>query len=143
MTTVTIDLNVVLDVIQKREHHYAASAAVLSRVVERRVVGVLPGHALTTIHYIVERFAGREKAGELVDWLLAHFEVAQAGKTELIYARKLGFSDFEDAVVAACAVRSGSNFIITRNISDFKGSPVQAVTPEEFLANEEGEAGTE
>jgi len=136
--TITIDLNVVLDVVQKRQPHYAASAAVLSLVVERRMTGLLPAHALTTIHYIVDRFAGRKKAGEFVDWLLLHFEVAPAGKTELIRARELEFSDFEDAVVAACAIQAESDLIITRNIADFAGSPVPAVTPEEFLAGEWG-----
>jgi len=134
--TITVDLNVVLDVVQRREPHYAASAAVLSLVVERRITGVLPSHALTTIHYLVDRFAGRKKAGEFVDWLLLHFEVAPAGRAEFVRARELEFSDFEDAVVAACAARSESDLIVTRNIADFQGSPVPAVTPEEFLASE-------
>lgn len=133
---VTIDLNVVLDVVQKRQPHYAASAAVLSKVVDRSVIGVLPAHAFTTLHYIVDRFAGRDKAGELIDWLVHNFEVAEAGKDELVHARKLDFPDFEDAVVSACAARAGTDLIITRNISDFQHSPVPAVTPEEFLARE-------
>ena len=131
-----VDLNVVLDVVQRREPHYAAAAAVLSRIVERKFDGVLPSHALPTLHYIVDRFAGRGKAGELVDWLLQHFEVAEAGKTEFVQARNLGFADFEDAVVAACALRARCDLILTRNIADFDGSPVPAMTPEEFLARD-------
>ena len=129
-----LDLNVVLDVVQRREPHYAASAAVVSRAVEQGFEGVLPSHALPTLYYIVGRFAGRDTAGELVDWLLRHFEVAEAGKTELVRARSLGLADYEDAVVAACAVRAKCDLILTRNIADFVGSPVTAVTPEEFLA---------
>ena len=131
---ITVDLNVVLDVVQKRESLYAASAAVLSRVADGTVTGALPAHAFTTLHYIVERYAGPDKAGELVDWLIRDFDVAEAGRDELVYARKLGFPYFEDGVVAACAARAGSDFIVTRNISDFRTSPVPAITPEEFLA---------
>jgi len=133
---ITVDLNVVLDVVQKRERHYAASAAVLSLVAEGAVVGALPAHAFTTLHYIVDRYAGPEKAGELIDWLIRDFDVAEAGKEQLVHARKLEFPDFEDAVVAACASRAGSDLIVTRNLADFMGSPVPAVTPEEFLARE-------
>jgi len=133
---VAIDLNVVLDVVQRREPHYAASAALLSQVVEGRVTGALPAHAFTTLHYLVHRFAGRDQAGELVDWLLHHFEVAEAGKAELLHARKLGFADFEDAVVAACAARVAADLIITRNLADFRDSPVPPATPEEFLAGQ-------
>jgi hypothetical protein len=40
--------------------------------------------------------------------------------------------------VAACASRAKSDLIITRNISGFHGSPVPAMTPEEFIAGEGG-----
>jgi predicted nucleic acid-binding protein len=131
-----VDLNVVLDVVQRREPHYAASATVLSRAVEHEFEGVLPSHALPTLYYIVDRFSGPDKAGELVDWLLRHFDVAEAGRTELVQARNLKLADYEDAVVAASAVRARCDIILTRNIADFEGSPVPALTPEEFLARE-------
>ena len=42
--------------------------------------------------------------------------------------------DFEDAVVAASAKLSGCDYVITRNVQDFRLSPVSAVPPAEFLA---------
>ena len=47
---------------------------------------------------------------------------------------KGGMPDFEDAVVDAVAERNGADYILTRNIKDFAGSSVPAVTPTEFLA---------
>ena len=41
--------------------------------------------------------------------------------------------DFEDAVVDAVAEWNGANYILTRNIKDFAGSSVPAITPTEFL----------
>ncbi|MDW7712479.1 MAG: PIN domain-containing protein [Deferrisomatales bacterium] len=131
-----IDLNVVLDVVQRRVPRYAASALVLSRVAERHLEGALPSHAVPILHYIVGRFASREKAGELIDWLLRDFDIVETGKTDLVLARNLGFADFEDAIVAACAVRGGCDLIVTRNIADFAKSPVPAWTPEELLARD-------
>ena len=43
-------------------------------------------------------------------------------------------SDFEDAMVAAAAVSAGCDVIVTRNAGHFTGSPVPAVSPEEFVA---------
>jgi hypothetical protein len=63
----------------------------------------LPSHAIPTLHCIVERSAGREKAGKLVDWLLRQLEVVEEGRAEFLQARTLGFDDFGDAVVAAGA----------------------------------------
>ena len=45
-------------------------------------------------------------------------------------------SDFEDAVQAFCAKNAGAKLIITRNIQDYKFSPVKAVTSKEFLDGE-------
>jgi len=50
-------------------------------------------------------------------------------------AQTLGWSDFEDAVVAAAAESSGCEVIVTRNVRDFRDSPVPAVTPEEYLSD--------
>lgn len=69
----------------------------------------------------------------VVDWLLAHFDVAPVGRAELIRARALGCGDFEDGVVAAIAESSGCAQIVTRNVRDFVGSTIPAVTPDEFL----------
>jgi predicted nucleic acid-binding protein len=131
---VMLDLNVVLDVVQRREPFYAASATVLSQAVEGEHVACLPGHALTTLHYIIAKHAGRKQAGTLVDWVLAHLEVVAQDRAQFVRARSLLFEDFEDAALASAAEAAGCKCIISRNVADFRHSPVPAVTPEEFLA---------
>lgn len=130
---ILLDINVMLDVVQKREPHYHASAAVLDRVVRKKIAGALPAHAVTTIHFIVCRYQSRDTASRVVDWLLGRFAIAAVGKAELIRAQALGWEDFEDGVVAAAAESSGCRAIVTRNVRDFRASPVTAVTPEEYL----------
>jgi len=131
-----LDLNVLLDVVQRRDPFYAASAATVSKTLSREITGCIPGHALTTLYYLVSRQAGKVKAGELVDWLLVHFEVVSQDRNQFLRARSLDCPDFEDAVVASAAEASSCEFIVTRNIGDFVGAPVPAVTPEEFLVIE-------
>jgi hypothetical protein len=65
--------------------------------------------------------------------LLADFIIHPSDKTNFQRARHLPLKDFEDALVASVAEVTGSNYIVTRNLSDFAGSPVPAVTPAEFL----------
>jgi predicted nucleic acid-binding protein len=128
-----LDLNVLLDMVQRREPFYAASIAVVDRVFKREVSGCLPAHALTTLHYIIRKFAGKDRADETVDWLLSGFEIIPQDKPQFLRARTLAFSDFEDSVVASAAEAGGCDWIVTRNVADFDGSPIAAVTPEEFL----------
>lgn len=137
MKTAVVDLNVILDVIQKRDPHFAASARVLAAVSRNTCSGLLPAHAITTIHYIVGKYSGKKKADETVDWLLAVFDVPAMSSKSFFRARTLEMRDFEDAVVAEAALAAGSDVIVTRNVADFCESPVPAVTPEEFLAGNE------
>jgi predicted nucleic acid-binding protein len=130
---VMLDLNVLLDVVQRREPFFAASAGVLSRAVEDTDVACLAGHAVTTLHYIVAKYAGREKGDSLVDWILAHLEIVPQDRAQFVRARSLIFDDFEDAALASAAEAAGCEIIVTRNLADFTGSPVPAVSPEEFL----------
>ena len=130
-----LDLNVLLDVVQRREPFYEASASVLSKVVEGEDTGVISGHVLTTLYYVVRRSSGKETADGFVDWVLSRFEVVPQEKVQFLQARSLPMSDFEDAVVASAAEAVECDLIITRNVTDFEDSPVQAMTPEEFLAS--------
>lgn len=135
---VMLDLNVLLDVVQKREPFYPTSAKILSKAVAGEISGYLPGHALTTLHYITKRYAGMEQAAAIVDWVLSHLEVVAQDKSQFVRARTLGFSDFEDAALASAAEAAGCECIVTRNIADFDGSPIPALIPEEFLIHMNG-----
>ncbi|MCG6658052.1 PIN domain-containing protein [Halomonas campisalis] len=130
---IMLDLNVLLDILQKREPHYRVSAAVLERILHGEERGALSAHAVTTVHYLVGRYVDRAAADRALSWLLDHLTVCAVGREELERARSLGWSDFEDAVVAAVAERAGCACIVTRNVKDFADSPVNALTPQEFL----------
>ena len=130
---VLLDLNVLLDVVQNRVPHYHDSAKVLSLARLGEIQAVLPVHAFTTLYYILAKAAGKPKADQTIDWLLAHFEVAVADKAVLRRARQLPLADFEDAVVASLAEAGQGDHVVTRNVSDFTGSPVSALTPTDFL----------
>lgn len=44
------------------------------------------------------------------------------------------WADFEDCLVARCAEKIKADYIITRNVKDFRDSAVEAITPEELFA---------
>jgi hypothetical protein len=85
------------------------------------------------LHYIIEKWSGASLANQTIDGLLAGFEIHSTDKTNFKRARQLPLKDFEDAVVASVAEATGSEYIVTRNVADFAGSPVPAITPTEFL----------
>jgi len=131
---VMLDLNILLDVAQGRKPFYSASAKVLSALLRDEAIGCIPGHALTTLHYILSRGSDAETADGFIDWLLARFRIIGENHGVFARARGLKMTDFEDAVVASAAEKAGCRWIVTRNPKDFAASPVAALTPEEFLA---------
>ena len=132
--TVTVDINVLLDVFQKREPHYAASAQLVSMVTAGTLAGVCPAHGLTTLYYLVRKHASKPDAEAAMERVLRHFQIGNLDMPGWQEARLLPLTDFEDAAVATVAKVTASAFIITRNVGDFAGSPVPAITPAEFLS---------
>jgi PIN domain len=124
---------VLLDVAQNRPQFYQDSEEVLARSREGDYEAVIPAHLVTTFHYVMAKFSGRSVADVAVDGLLADFNVVGTGSALLVRARGLPMTDFEDNVVAAVAEASKCAYIVTRNVPDFAGSPVPAVTPADFL----------
>ena len=129
-----VDINVLVDVLQRREPFFLASAHVCDMAASGGLVGFISAHAITTIYYITRKFADADSAGKALDWLLGTFDVAGVSKAVIQRARGLSMADFEDAVVAAASESARCDYIITRNIMDFDKSPVPAIAPSEFLA---------
>lgn len=132
--TVTLDINVLLDVFQQRQPHFPESSRVVDMVVGGSLVGILPSHGLTTLYYLVRKHGTRSGAEAAMDQVLKHFQIRGLDQAEWDQARKLTMEDFEDAAVAMVAQTSGSAYVITRNTNDFGSSPVRAISPADFLA---------
>lgn len=129
-----MDINVLLDVFQKREPHYAASARVLAMIEEKKIQAIFPAHGITTLYYLARKHATRPDAEAAMDKVIDHFQIGNLDSDGWRRARSLPMTDFEDAVVATVAETNGSSLIITRNTNDFTRSPVPAISPVEFLS---------
>lgn len=130
---IIVDLNVLVDVLQRRMPFFLPSARVCDAVKVGRCDGMVAAHAITTLFYLIRKGVDKTGAEKALDWLLTTFDVAPADKSIIVAARLLNFADFEDAVVSASAVARSCDYIVTRNLGDFRNSPVNAVAPEEFL----------
>ncbi|MFA5909594.1 MAG: PIN domain-containing protein [Vicinamibacterales bacterium] len=134
MKRVLLDVNVVLDVLLDRAPFADASSAIWAAVEQGQAEGLLSAHAVTTLHYLNAKAVGVRMARETTDALLSVFAVASVDGAVLNAALALNWTDFEDAVTAAAAKRAKCDALVTRNPSDFKGSPVRVLTPSEAAA---------
>lgn len=131
---VLVDTNVVLDVILAREPWLADSVAVLDAASDGRVDGWVAGHTITTVHYITAANRDRRTATAAVVELLEIFDVVPVARTDFHRALTLDLPGFEDAVQAACALRIGADFLVTRDEQGFPNLQVPAVPPGALVA---------
>ncbi len=123
---ILIDSDVLLDVALAREPHVAASAAVLEWA-EAGGDAAVAWHSLTNCSYLLK--GGRPFLKKLLEFI----EVAPVKMEDACNALRLPMSDVEDAFQAAAALSWKAEFIITRNLADYRKSPVPAISPVDFL----------
>jgi len=122
------DTDVLLDVALGRTEFLADSAEALRWAEDHPGRVAVAWHCLSNLAYLV-----RPDPREFIRDLLTFVEVATAGTAEARLALTYSMGDLEDALQAASAVSFGASFLVTRNINDFRKSPIPAVTPAAFL----------
>jgi predicted nucleic acid-binding protein len=131
---VLIDLNIILDVLQKRQPFYDSSAQLLAAAETGKLEGWLAAHSITTLFYLIAKARSPQQAKVVITDLLQFLSVAQVNQTTLEQALNLPYADFEDAMQMMAAVQSGSQYLITRNAQDYKEGPLIVLQPAELLS---------
>jgi len=121
-----IDTDVLLDVALGREPHVRASAGVF-KWVEAGGKAAVASHSIANCAYLLKN------ARPFLRGLLQLFDVAPVGKHESQRALDLPMTDLEDALQVAAAESWGADLVVTRNLRDYRRSPVKAISPDEFL----------
>jgi predicted nucleic acid-binding protein len=128
-----LDTNVVLDVLAQRVPWVQDSAALLSRIDAGQIQGFVAAHTITTLHYLLSKHLGREKASTALIELVDLMEVAAIDASIIQKGFALGWGNFEDAVQAVCALQTGADYFVTRNPRDFSALSIPVVNPSEVL----------
>lgn len=128
-----IDANILLDVLQKREPYYYDSSIIWKLCETEQVKGYVSTLAFANIIYVMRKELTPEKLEEILRALALIFEFAELSTVDLVRGAEMKWDDFEDAVQSATAERVHADYIITRNIRDFKKSSVAALTSGEFI----------
>ena len=130
---VLVDTNVILDVLCNREEFVADSLRVFQCCETQRIIGYISALSIPNIVYIMRKELDPEQIKEILHTLTMVFSVAELRETDLLKAAEMAFTDYEDAIQSACAVRVRADYIVTRNGKDFADSPVPAISPADLL----------
>jgi hypothetical protein len=83
--------------------------------------GLLAAHAVTTIHYLIQKEKGAAKARGIVSAIMRVFGMAAVHNAVIQEALQLSCSGFEDAVTAAAARQTNCDYIVPKGVSWIAG----------------------
>lgn len=129
MKRVLLDLNVLLDVVLDRTPGVEPASRLWVALEGGAAKGVVPGHGLTTIFYILEKARGAAFARQAVEGLITVFDVAPITDAVIRRALVLAWLDFEDAVCAASGEAAGCDLVASRDPEGFPESPIPVMDP--------------
>ncbi len=132
--TVLIDLNIILDVLQRREPFYETSARLLALAETGRIKGFVTVHSLTTLFYLIQKDKSSAQARASITNLLQFLEIAPVGQATIEQALNLDYRDFEDAVQMISAVQCKADYLLTRNVMDYQPALLPVIQPVDFLS---------
>lgn len=131
---VLFDTCVVVDILGKTRFFKDAFSAYDVALFKKMDVCLSVSSTTDIVYILASRgFATRKDARAVSGALFRQFDVLDNTASDARLASESAMSDYEDALIAYAAARSGVDFIITRNVRDFTLSPVPALTPEAFV----------
>ena len=130
---ILIDTNVILDVLCNRKEFVEDSAKVFKLCEVKKLTGYISALSIPNIAYIMRKELDEEKIREVIEKLSLVFDIVDLKGDDLKKAAILNFADYEDAVQSQQATRIKADYIVTRNIKDYKNSKVMAIKPTELL----------
>ena len=129
-----LDNNIVLDHIGRRQPFYELSRKVCLLGITGEANTFISVNMLTDIYYIMKKDFGSAQAQNLIENNLSFLQLVGVSPDDAQTALTRKWDDFEDCLVATCAEKIKANYIITRNVKDFRASKIEAITPEELFA---------
>lgn len=128
-----IDTNVVMDVVGKREPFYNDSSKVLSLCETRQVKGYFSCLSFSNVCYACRPRWTNKDIEYYLNVLSRMLIFSDLDVFRLREGYLMNFNDYEDAVQAATAEYVCADYIVTRNVKDFKKSNIKAITPSDLL----------
>lgn len=131
---ILIDTNVLLDYLLTREPFYEDAEKIIISCVEGKAKGCIAAHSISNMFFILRKDYSIEERRMVLFNLCSIFDVEGIDKAKLLIGlQNENFSDFEDCLQMECAKAYGAEYIVTRNVTDYKSSEVKAILPKDYL----------
>ena len=131
---VVVDNNVVVDALIPNAQFEADAQEILRLASIKEIDGFVSVNSLTDIFYVLRKVHGFEKAKAMIKKLFLVFDIIGIEPNDCMMALNLPLSDFEDALIAVCAVKTNADYVVSRDEKFIKAqTEVTVITPKQLL----------
>jgi len=134
---ILLDTNIILDIFLTREPNIKTSEKIFELILQDKINGYLTANSVTDIYYITAKRLGNEAARKALRNLFDLVEIINVDGNDCFIALDLPVTDYEDALVVACAKKTKIDYIIT-NDNNFLCAGYDStniISPFDFLHN--------
>lgn len=132
MKKIFLDSDIILDALLKREPFYIAALSIIDLAHKAHFKAVTSSVVIVNVHYFLSKLAPVNKIESLRRFRTV-VQIVNVDEQIIDMALESNFKDFEDAVQYYTAEKEGCNYIITRNVKDYKNSKISILNAEQFI----------
>jgi predicted nucleic acid-binding protein len=134
MRNVFVDTNILIDLLADRPPFSKFAIAIFDLAEKHKVKLFTSSHSYATTHYLLKKHMGEKELREVLYSLLDFIDIISIDLSIIKKSLLSNHKDFEDAIqiFAAGSIKS-LDFIVTRNIKDFKDAGVTVLPPDELI----------
>lgn len=130
---VLVDTNIVLDYLLEREPYAESAKKIVVACKQKKVIGCIAAHTVSNMFFILRKIYSVEDRRTILKDICKLFDVEGIDRLKIIQALdNSDFKDFEDCLQMQCAKSFRADYILTRNLADYRDSEIACISPEEF-----------
>ena len=130
---VLVDTNVVLDYLLEREPYTESARKIVLGCKQKKLTGCIAAHTVSNMFFILRKTYSVEDRRTILKDICKLFDVEGIDRLKIIQALdNSDFKDFEDCLQMQCAKSFRADYILTRNLADYRDSEIACISPEEF-----------
>lgn len=134
MKNLFVDTNILIDLLADRSPFSKFAIEIFDLAEKKKVQLFTSSHSYATTYYLLKKHIGEKELRELLYSLLDFINLISIDifiiKKSLLSSHK----DFEDAIqIFAANSITDMDFIVTRNLKDFKDAGITVLSPDEVI----------
>lgn len=134
MKSVFVDTNILIDLLADRPPFSKFAIELFNRAEKKQVKLYTSSHSYATTHYLLKKYMVEISLRETLISLLDLIEIIPVDFSVIKKSLLSKHKDFEDAIqIFAANSVADIDFIVTRNLKDFKDADIAVLPPDELL----------